>query len=398
MTNVATIDAVQTAMAVDPQPHSAQSAMPATSAEAKAADVNTKTEQTSVATQPISQTQQTEQQAETKNQAQTGYLFAGIFDERYVTAQKFAQASNDPRVVRANLNKPLVATTATATAPITGSVGDFIRATLDDAESRLATDGVIACFTQAVTKAKGALAPVTNQDQTNDVSDVNSNNDDFDFSNYGYAPLSADYLAKFAVMTQSVAKFATEQGKTQVEPSPIGKRASNDPRGQHPDYVENETAGNDVVENDVAVEPVAKTTDKTQAQDADVKKAAETVVTPAEPATVPAEEIEIADDFKAEAEAKVKEEPAEPVKAEVVEESFTDDFNRMLDEQNDEQTVEEAKEADGETKERGKTSFGEYKDMLANVSEQLSTKTRTNSLFLSTPTIPKTRSRKKKDK
>src|SRR5699024_9741032 len=61
---------------------------------------------------------------------------------------------------------------------------------------------------------------------------------DFDFSNYGYEPLAADYLASFEAMTQAVSQFAAAQGKTAVEPRPISKRASNDPRGQHPDYQE----------------------------------------------------------------------------------------------------------------------------------------------------------------
>ena len=39
-------------------------------------------------------------------------------------------------------------------------------------------------------------------------------------------------------MTQAVSQFAATQGKTDVEPRAIGKRASNDPRGQHPSYQE----------------------------------------------------------------------------------------------------------------------------------------------------------------
>ncbi|WP_350583400.1 hypothetical protein, partial [Pseudomonas sp. HY2-MNA-CIBAN-0224] len=40
----------------------------------------------------------------------------------------------------------------------------------------------------------------------------------FDFSNYGYQPLAADYLARFEAMTQAVSQFAAAQGKTAVEP------------------------------------------------------------------------------------------------------------------------------------------------------------------------------------
>ncbi|MFP3355388.1 hypothetical protein R0K04_29010, partial [Pseudoalteromonas sp. SIMBA_153] len=63
----------------------------------------------------------------------------------------------------------------------------------------------------------------------------NAASQSFDFSNYGYQPLAADYLARFESMTQAVSQFAAAQGKTDVEPRAITKRASNDPRGQHPE-------------------------------------------------------------------------------------------------------------------------------------------------------------------
>ncbi|GAF55855.1 ribonuclease E [Psychrobacter sp. JCM 18901] len=151
-----------------------------------------------------------------------------LFGARYVTAEKFGQASNDPRVVlgqqAAQADKPA----ATNVPAIRGTVGEFIRATLPEAQTRLAEEGIINCFIATI-----ALHNEQSQGGNNS-SDAASQS--FNFSNYGYQPLAADYLARFESMTQAVSQFAAAQGKTDVEPHAITKRASNDPRGQHPDY------------------------------------------------------------------------------------------------------------------------------------------------------------------
>src|SRR5690606_2776796 len=129
---------------------------------------------------------------------------------------------------------------------IRGTVGEFIRATLPDAQARLAAEGVINCFNAAIAlHVKQAQAAITNDDKvkvdsSNEPKVVTGEaaNQDFNFSNYGYQPLAADYIARFEKMTQAVSQFAAAQGKTAVEPRAISKRASNDPRGQHPDYQE----------------------------------------------------------------------------------------------------------------------------------------------------------------
>ncbi|WP_350608735.1 hypothetical protein, partial [Pseudoalteromonas sp. MER144-MNA-CIBAN-0113] len=74
-----------------------------------------------------------------------------LFAKRYVTAKKFGQASNDPRVVRSqqaqSAEQPQATEQVVTSAPsIRGTVGDFVRKALTDAESRLKNDGVISCF------------------------------------------------------------------------------------------------------------------------------------------------------------------------------------------------------------------------------------------------------------
>lgn len=166
-----------------------------------------------------------------------------LFAKRYVTAEKFGQASNDPRVVRsqqvqATQQPPVAEPAVVSPSTIRGTVGDFVRKALTDAESRLKNDGVISCFIAAIDahtqQAKSANVE-TNVTPTADTKVEDSN---FDFSNYGYQPLAADYLTRFETMTQAVSQFAATQGKTDVEPRAIGKRAGNDPRGQHPSYQE----------------------------------------------------------------------------------------------------------------------------------------------------------------
>ncbi len=321
------------------------------------------------------------------------YLFADIFADRYITAHKFAQAKNDPRVVRANLSQPKAVTAQQANRPIKGTVGEFIRATLKDAEAQLEQEGIIACFIQAIdamqNSSEQAADTVTNDNIAN-----------FDFSNYGYAPLTAKYLANFTTMTQPVAQFNAEQGKTDVEPSAIVKRAVNDPRGQHPDYVEPEPTVTEFIEEDTLD---AAVTDIVTNNDTKADESENTFKQ--EP-----------DDFDAafghmltEEEISSKDEaPAKALELEITNQQDSEnadidktDIDQAVPSDNKANQVSQPEKATTENKtddpEHSKTSFDKYRDMLANVSEQLSTKTVSNSLFLSTPTIPKTRSRKKKD-
>lgn len=166
-----------------------------------------------------------------------------LFADRYVAAQKFGQASNDPRLIKASLMKqrkpaPVEEAQTVKAAPITGSVGQFIHTHLAQPNMRLAKDGVIACFLAALNAHKetsgGPTKSMTKRKSPNQSTPESLQA--FSFVNYGYQSLSPSYLERFAQMTSAVAAHNIEQGKTQVEPTPIGARATNDPRGQHPDY------------------------------------------------------------------------------------------------------------------------------------------------------------------
>lgn len=121
-------------------------------------------------------------------------------------------AINDPRVVI----KAQGSNTKTA---ITGSAGEFIRRTLPDADKRLAKEGFIACFNEAVALAKADDSSL------------------FDFKNYGYAPLSDAYLTGFEQSIRASNHFGIAQGKTAASPKTDTPRATNDPRHAKTDTV-----------------------------------------------------------------------------------------------------------------------------------------------------------------
>lgn len=361
---LATIAAVKTAMAINPQPDVVQQ---------------------TVETSSVDNTSGNE--PEEVNDKVNTLLFADVFTNRYVTAQKYGQASNDPRVVRSNLLNPNQANTTSDVAggnkKVSGLTGDFIRANIDDAANRLETDGVIACFIEAVKN-------FNNQTETSIAKTDTSATElaDFNFSNYGYEPLSEEYITGFKTMTTSAGQFDAAQGKTDVSPSPIGKRATNDPRGQHPDYVEVEAPSQLApIEEATVVEPDAKETKAKEVQqeqtEANTEEAKPTVVDSKPDAfdkafgrMLDAQESEN-DSSEATNTETSEVEIQTPTKEEIVDEADND-------------------EVDESGKGKEKTTFDKYKNMLANVSEQLTSQSGTNSLFLSTPTIPKKRTRKTK--
>ena len=60
----------------------------------------------------------------------------------------------------------------------------------------------------------------------------------FDFANFGYSPLDTATKNEFGKLTQATAQASAPQGRTEAMPRPITRRAANDPRGQHPEYIE----------------------------------------------------------------------------------------------------------------------------------------------------------------
>ena len=347
-----------------------------------------------------------------------------LFAKRYVTANKFGQASNDPRVVRRQQAQTPTTKTSVAEIPqvndqakpatvnmptIHGTVGEFIRATLPEAQARLAAEGVINCFNAAIAlHVKQAQAATTNEgevkvDSSNEskVENGETVNQDFDFSNYGYQPLAADYIARFETMTQAVSQFAAAQGKTAVEPRAINKRASNDPRGQHPDYQEvaavttSEAPANDALAADsdgnahVDAHKVEATALANQSQTDDVSADSEQLLkveqaleeeNAAQSDAVEAEDLKTAD-------AEVKDADTE-ITVSDVEQSETEQVPEPTEPVAEPATKEEIQAA------KSKTTIASYKNMIENVAEQLLPQ---KGMFnLTTPKVPKARTRKPK--
>ncbi|MFZ2555131.1 MAG: ribonuclease, partial [Psychrobacter urativorans] len=324
-----------------------------------------------------------------------------LFAKRYVTANKFGQASNDPRVVRQQQAQPSVDEESQATAQvlvsapaIRGTVGEFIRATLVEAENRLATEGVISCFNAAIAMHLQQAQAKGSADKQVTIKPIAHS--EFDFSNYGYQPLAADYIARFESMTQAVSQFAAAQGKTSVEPRAINKRASNDPRGQHPDYEEsallatvsdeaNDTAAQTLSDSDmpnVEADALANQA-QTDAVSDHSQQLLEAEQTPAavSTATVDTESTVKSDDT---AEVQVTTADAE-IK------DVTDEQNDTA--QSDESLVELSTKEDSQAA-KSKTTIASYKNMIENVAEQLLPQ---KGMFnLTTPKVPKSRARKPK--
>ena len=161
-----------------------------------------------------------------------------ISTERLSTlAHKMNKAINDPRVVAVALRekfspiKTQSATTATGST-ITGTAGEFIQSVLGDTLPQAWRDDFVAYFLRA-TDAITDKAFIQTDDATNDGREFEQAFAK-QFTNYGYAPLSGEYLGEFAKHTPAQRAWHIGQGKTETMPRPIAQRASNDPRGQYP--------------------------------------------------------------------------------------------------------------------------------------------------------------------
>ncbi|MBP2279359.1 ribonuclease E [Psychrobacter sp. PL19] len=334
-----------------------------------------------------------------------------LFSEHYVTANKFGQASNDPRVVRSQQTQPQATPVVSAgqqavvnVPAIRGTVGEFIHATLPEAQARLTDEGVINCFIAAIAlhtsqaQSTADNAAVDSNNAKNDEADNNNadssyvNLSHFNFSNYGYQPLTADYLSRFEVMTQAVSQFAAVQGKTAVEPRAISKRAGNDPRGQHSDYQEpqQEQAVLNVPSDEVSSADVPAEQNEPRSQDnAQHQDSVETVH------KIDAHDVEAtalaseaqADDISADSEKQLHLDQDYDVTAEA------DDVVQAEQPQTDQSLVEESAKEDSQVN-KSKTTIASYKNMIENVAEQLLPQM--GMFNLTTPKVPKARSRKPK--
>ncbi len=320
----------------------------------------------------------------TKNSASLTLTHDALFAERYVTAEKFGQASNDPRVVRRRQSAPeaKIDTQAGTVLPtIRGTVGDFIHATLVDAQSRLAENGIISCFIDAIEAHN-------KQAQAGEVTEVN----DFDFSNYGYQPLDADYLTRFDAMTQAVSQFAAGQGKTAVAPHAIGKRASNDPRGQHPDYHAEEREQATLSVPDVALDE-SKQAD--HAQEVVERDTTETIVDAPADTTATATDASQANNGKIDAHETEAGALTSELQVDVISTESEQSLKADLELLDDSKIVERTDSLKEDSQAgKSKTTIASYKNMIESVAEQLLPQT--GMFNLTTPKVPKARSRKPK--
>ncbi len=150
-------------------------------------------------------------------------------------AKSMNKAVNDPRVVQAALQAP--------TTPIRGTAGEFIANVLgSDVSGQFVAD-----FLAALAKSQSQVG-------------------EFDFSNFGYAPLDTTAKSAFYKLTQAASQASAPQGKTAVAPRPITRRAANDPRGQHPDYVESDQQ----TDGQTALASIETASEQVQSQNADV--------------------------------------------------------------------------------------------------------------------------------
>ncbi|VEG12293.1 Rne/Rng family ribonuclease [Moraxella cuniculi] len=153
-------------------------------------------------------------------------ISSALLEKITALAKQQNKAPNDPRVVA----QAMQATEQS----ITGTAGEFIARTL----GQTASGEFIADFVAAVGKVRRLDTA-------------------FDFSNFGYLPLTAAAKAQFDEQINATGHLSAAQGKTTVEPRPVARRASNDPRGQHPDFVaKNDHLSDDAPDIDSALAPM----------------------------------------------------------------------------------------------------------------------------------------------
>lgn len=137
-------------------------------------------------------------------------------------AKSMNKATNDPRVVQIALQQTQTINLNAITA------GTLILRVLGES----ATGNFVNDFITAITKM--------------------STPSQFDFANFGYLPLDTATKNEFGKLTQATAQASAPQGRTEAVPRPITRRAANDPRGQHPEYIEATSPNNEQVSKTIA--------------------------------------------------------------------------------------------------------------------------------------------------
>ena len=357
-------------------------------------------------TQPTREQDSKQPSAQTESPVENNSLLEfdkeNLFAKRYVTAERFGQASNDPRVVRHQKAQytPTASITTKADAgqsmstraSIRGTVGEFIHAMLPEAKSRLANEGVISCFIDAIAQYQQNAKSTAENGNTSTQSEISShtavasNTERFDFSNYGYQPLSRDYLARFNTMTKAVTQIAVAQGKTTVTPTAIGKRASNDPRGQHANYQESAVLSESEQRSNQPITDVQEVDDITDVVVASVKNAdAHEVEANALASKTQTEHIAADSEQLLKAEDALAMDSSSSTDIRVEEPVEDKGSSRLIEDENPKTESQASK---------SKTTIASYKNMIENVAEQLLPQ---KGMFnLTTPKIPKARTRKPK--
>lgn len=137
-------------------------------------------------------------------------------------AKSMNKATNDPRVVQIALQQTQAINLNAITA------GTLILRVLGES----ATGNFVNDFITAITKM--------------------STPSQFDFANFGYSPLDTATKNEFGKLTQATAQASAPQGRTEAVPRPITRRATNDPRGQHPEYIKATSPNNEQVSKTIA--------------------------------------------------------------------------------------------------------------------------------------------------
>lgn len=298
-----------------------------------------------------------------------------------IIARETNRAVNDPRVIK-------VAVTKQPTTP-TSNAGAFIKARLDNAEERLAKDGFVACFIAAM---NAQTAPTAT----------------FDFSNFGYEPLSEKAESAFFERIATAASFGTGAGKTDAPARPPKQRAVNDPRGEHPAFLADtaKTAEADAPVFKPSPEPepaevtdMADTAAKSTVTDvADAHSTSETTHIDTADSLEPTSPVTSTDNDAQPEDEQAKDTQSLTEKAEhAIDEligTLKDGLSRLGDilpdnepSAEDRETTDTARtgETAGESEDAGKTSPASYKNMIENIAEQLLPQT--GILKLATPKL-----------
>lgn len=172
--------------------------------------------------EPITQSDESGEMSALHTVSATTGVEPKLAEKIQTLAKSMNKATNDPRVVQIALQQTQAINLNTITA------GALILRVL----GKSATGNFVNDFITAMTKMSTPAQ--------------------FDFANFGYSPLDTATKNEFGKLTQATAQASAPQGRTEAIPRPITRRAANDPRGQHPEYIEATSPNNDQVSKTIA--------------------------------------------------------------------------------------------------------------------------------------------------